>query len=86
MARRSGLSQRSFGLNETTGSRQGNYRPTPDAPPGDSVELTREYRRIPGPLHRKPDQYDKMWTRRVQAGQIEPPKSWSDRWNTKPKP
>ena len=72
---RASLTQRTFGLNATTGSLAGNYRPASEVSPGDAVELPREYRRVPGPLHRKPDRYDQMWATRVQAGQIEPPKS-----------
>jgi hypothetical protein len=82
---RSGLVQRTFGLGDTVGNARGNYRPAPEVSPGDAVELPREYRRVPGPLHRKPDRYDKMWTARVQNGQIEPPKSWRDKWEPKPK-
>jgi len=49
--------------------------------PGNLDFLPKEYRRIPPPLHRKPDKYDAMWSAHVQSGQIQPPKAWSDKWN-----
>ncbi len=52
------------------------HRERVDDASGDKVIVPARYYRLKDARQRPHDRYDDMWKRRVDAGQIEPPKAW----------